>query len=291
MKQINLIKAALTLIVITLIIYPGYLFLYLYPSFHNLIIENKENDAQDIVKHISDVDGVREFLLINDKTPLKSEYKRRIIKHMDDFKLIKIRIFSDSGEVIYSSKESEIGNLNSKPYFVNIVSKGEIFSKYVKKGGPSAEGYDVVKDVVEIYIPIMIDKKFIGAVEVYYDITTASGMYKKLIRQANITLLILGLMLLIGVGITFYKAYSNLKKRELAEKKLKEQEEEIESIKDIIPICSYCKNIRNDDGYWAQVEEYIHNSTHVDLSHGICPDCIKKQFPDNKELHEKLGIK
>ena len=43
----------------------------------------------------------------------------------------------------------------------------------------------------------------------------------------------------------------------------------------LLPICATCKKIRDDAGYWHQVEVYIHNHAEVDFSHGLCPDCVK----------------
>lgn len=55
---------------------------------------------------------------------------------------------------------------------------------------------------------------------------------------------------------------------------------EIKSLKYIIPICANCKKIRTDTGYWKNVEEYIEEHSDSMLSHGICPDCSKKLYPD-----------
>ena len=46
----------------------------------------------------------------------------------------------------------------------------------------------------------------------------------------------------------------------------------------IVPICSYCKGIRNDQGYWSRVERFIEEHANVKLTHGICPDCMEKYF-------------
>ena len=48
----------------------------------------------------------------------------------------------------------------------------------------------------------------------------------------------------------------------------------------LLPICSGCKKIRDDDGYWNKVEAYISAHTDVRFSHGICPDCVRKHYPD-----------
>lgn len=55
---------------------------------------------------------------------------------------------------------------------------------------------------------------------------------------------------------------------------------EIKNLSGLLPICSSCKKIRDDSGYWQQVEKYIQDRSDVDFSHGICPDCIKELYPD-----------
>jgi hypothetical protein len=47
-----------------------------------------------------------------------------------------------------------------------------------------------------------------------------------------------------------------------------------------LPICSYCKNVRNDEGYWGRIEEYLHEHVDADFTHSICPSCMRQQFPD-----------
>ena len=71
-----------------------------------------------------------------------------------------------------------------------------------------------------------------------------------------------------------------LRKRE---KELEAALEEIKTLTGILPICSYCKQIRNDDGYWQQVEEYISQHSDALFSHGICPACYNKAMKQLKE--------
>lgn len=63
---------------------------------------------------------------------------------------------------------------------------------------------------------------------------------------------------------------------------------EIRILEGLIPICSYCKNIRNDEGFWQKVDEFIHDHTHARFSHGICPECAEKHFPE-LDLYEQPG--
>ena len=55
----------------------------------------------------------------------------------------------------------------------------------------------------------------------------------------------------------------------------------VKSLEGIIPICSSCKKIRDDEGYWTQVERYVSEHTGVMFSHSLCPDCAAKLFPED----------
>ena len=55
---------------------------------------------------------------------------------------------------------------------------------------------------------------------------------------------------------------------------------EVKTLRGFLPICSYCKKIRDDKGYWSQIESYIHKHSDAEFSHGICPECAKKYYPD-----------
>jgi len=51
---------------------------------------------------------------------------------------------------------------------------------------------------------------------------------------------------------------------------------DVKKLKQLLPICTYCKSIRDDKDYWRHIEEYIHNETGSDFSHGICPKCMDR---------------
>ena len=55
---------------------------------------------------------------------------------------------------------------------------------------------------------------------------------------------------------------------------------EIKTLRGIVPICSFCKQIRDDRGFWNQVEAYISDHTNAEFSHVYCPKCAKKNYPD-----------
>lgn len=68
--------------------------------------------------------------------------------------------------------------------------------------------------------------------------------------------------------------------REELIKELKEANSQIKTLSGIIPICMYCKEIRDDKGYWNRLEKFIGEHSTAQFSHGICPKCMKEQHPD-----------
>jgi PAS domain S-box-containing protein len=75
-----------------------------------------------------------------------------------------------------------------------------------------------------------------------------------------------------------------IKKAEIAllEEKIKLENAlaEVKKLSGMLPICSICKNIRDDKGYWNRIEAYIEDHSGVDFSHSLCPTCAKKHYPD-----------
>ncbi len=70
-----------------------------------------------------------------------------------------------------------------------------------------------------------------------------------------------------------------------AQAALKEaKEREIDQLRGFIPICSYCKKIRNDRDYWEQIEAYISHHSRAQFTHGICPECQAKLMAEIKNL-------
>jgi len=56
--------------------------------------------------------------------------------------------------------------------------------------------------------------------------------------------------------------------------------QQVRTLSGLLPICAHCKKIRDDDGYWTQIESYIRDHSQADFTHGICPDCTQTYFRD-----------
>ena len=55
---------------------------------------------------------------------------------------------------------------------------------------------------------------------------------------------------------------------------------EVKTLRGLLPICASCKKVRDDKGYWNQIDKYLETHSEVEFSHGLCPDCAKKLYPD-----------
>jgi DNA-binding response OmpR family regulator len=60
---------------------------------------------------------------------------------------------------------------------------------------------------------------------------------------------------------------------------LKHARDEIRTLRGILPVCANCKSIRNDTGEWETMETYLHEHSEAEFSHGLCPACLKKLYP------------
>ncbi|MCD4702138.1 MAG: tetratricopeptide repeat protein [Candidatus Aegiribacteria sp.] len=72
------------------------------------------------------------------------------------------------------------------------------------------------------------------------------------------------------------------KNKELAEanKELRNALDKVKTLSGLLPICANCKKIREDDGYWRQLESYFIKHSEIHFSHGLCPECLKKLYPE-----------
>ena len=63
-------------------------------------------------------------------------------------------------------------------------------------------------------------------------------------------------------------------------RQLQEALANVRTLRGLLPICAACKKIRDDKGYWNQLELYIQQNSDAEFTHGICPECIHKLYPE-----------
>jgi energy-coupling factor transporter transmembrane protein EcfT len=266
---------SMVMTVIMLLLYP----LFLHPEFTKEIVLEAQKNSQRVAAYF-----ITEYYPAISKIVklVPSDVEASIHRDIDIFNLWKIRFFNPDGKILYSSERTEIGNMNKKPYFVELVAKGQILANLVKKEGDTEDGTPTPYDVVETYIPIMLENTFNGAFEVYVNVTEQMQRLKALFWRSYIIFSLVICILLILIVVFSFRMDKAAKERENIILELQDALAEVITLRGIIPICSSCKKVRDDKGYWNQIESYIRDHSEADFSHSICPECAKELYPDLK---------
>jgi len=82
------------------------------------------------------------------------------------------------------------------------------------------------------------------------------------------------------IALAVSKLWADLDREKFLSEKLGAALGEVTQLQGLLPICASCKRIRDDKGYWEQIETYIGHRSQAQFSHGICPECAKKLYPD-----------
>ena len=106
---------------------------------------------------------------------------------------------------------------------------------------------------------------------------TKKDILKKWNRETRRDILIIGITFIIAL-CTILLGFRQMQKRKMALT-------EVKTLSGLLPICSHCKKIRDDKGYWNQIESYIQKHSEAEFSHGICQECAKKYY-SNYNLYD-----
>jgi len=207
--------------------FPIYSVFFVYPSFIKLLIKNAESDAISTATHLSRI--IIPEISVLGKNSISDEVITEIEELTKDFQLERLKIFLNSGEIIYSTNPEDIGKLNKENYFRDIVAKGKVHIKMVKKDSTSLEGRIVKSDVVEIYVPLLSKGRFDGAFEIYYDITEKKLKLDRLLSHSSFILLVIAAGLLIAVVVILFTAGRTMIERTRAEDALRQAHLELET--------------------------------------------------------------
>ncbi|UCH80480.1 MAG: hypothetical protein JSW20_12185 [Nitrospiraceae bacterium] len=207
--------------------YPVVNYYVTYQPFSDLLVRNTEKEAIRVGHHLSNMFFSKQGVLTEDKSIMELNDKSNNVIH--DFNLMKLKIFSPSGETVYSTSAADIGKVNKHDYYHNIVAHGRPFTKVVQKDSKSLEGQVVSKDVVETYVPIMLNGKFIGAFEIYYDITESNNNLKKVMNKTVVFPFVMNLLFLLVLTLILIKQDRILIKEKEQEEGLRALNAQLES--------------------------------------------------------------
>ena len=264
---------------------PLYNFLVISPLFSKFLAESTNNTSVRVAKHFASMFGQNKTVL--NKDHIQFDESSDINELRSDFRLTKLKIYSNSGEVLFSTDPEDIGNTNTQKYFHEVVAKGNIVTKGITKETESLEGELMPVDVIETYVPVMSGKNFIGAVEIYYDITAEKQQLNKMLTRSSVLVFLIALGLLIASMVILFIEKKIIYKRKLMQKErenliadLQDAIAKINTLKGLLPICANCKKIRDNKDRWEQIESYIREHSEAEFTHSICPECAKKLYPD-----------
>jgi hypothetical protein len=196
----------------------------------------------------------------------RATYYQSLIRNMNHGFVVLGVIRNEKGEPI------DCQYLEANPAFEKITGLGDVVGKTVREGLPSIsqDWFNMCGQVAETGVPEHFEM-FAVTLNRHYD-TALYSPGKKLVA-------------VVMFDITERKQLENALdiEKEESEKlieKLKVSMENVKALSGLLPICAHCKHIRDDEGYWHQVEVYIRDRTEAEFSHGICPKCMKELYPD-----------
>ncbi|HDP68675.1 MAG TPA: GAF domain-containing protein [Candidatus Marinimicrobia bacterium] len=215
--------------------------------------------------------GIGVYLLANDGTHLvmqASTIPAKTIQSVKNILGLKIPevVIPETPESLYFAtlRSGKPAILNESDNISRLIGEF-ITNKRYKKFIPAIQKVLEIKHVV--IFPLISSDTALGIL----DISRKSAFTNQEIERIhNITLQV-------TEAILYHKAV--LEKESLL-RELQEAYNKLKKLSGLIPICSHCKKIRDDNGFWNQVEQYISEHTDAVFSHGICPDCMKKLYPD-----------
>lgn len=104
---------------------------------------------------------------------------------------------------------------------------------------------------------------------------------------SSLSTVFLGILLVVYIFTRYIKIHE--KEQEQLIRQLQKALSEVKTLRGYLPICSSCKKIRDDRGYWNQIESYIRERSDAEFSHGICPDCADRYYPGFDLFDDSLG--
>ena len=206
------LRVILVVSIITIVLFPLFTLFHQYPNITRLLEEFTLNEAVGIGKYLG------ALIIVDDQElepgSLSKETVNQIRNVERDAHFIRLVIYSPSGQILYSSKAEEIGEVNQDPYFRQMLADPKVLVEQVARGETSSENRYMTTDVVEAYVPIIREGRLIGVFEIYYDISTEKQKIRSLINLSSAVLFGMAAVLLIAVIISVSRATQYLQDRQ-----------------------------------------------------------------------------
>ena len=284
MKSLRIIALIIVLAVLSL---PLFIIFFISPAVTTLVEENAKEESLRIASHLASMLISEEAVL--ERGVLPPNFPAEAEKVKKDFDLMKLRVFSASGEVIFSTDSEEIGTVNTELYFKNSVTRGGIYSSVARKGAKTLEGEISGVDVAETYVPITKEGKFSGAFEIYYDITERISKLNAVLRRSYLLLFAVAAGLMAATIAALYRAGNSLSERDIARK---EWERTFDAVTDPIMILDPQFRMKRVNKAMAESLGITPEAAvgklcykHVHCTDAPIPDCPHKKLLQDGNVH------
>ncbi len=209
------------------IAFPMYEVYYIFPAYQALLIEATERDALRFVRSVTIRNNLEKIELRADRIP--ESFIQDIVQLKNEGILVKLRVFSALGEIVFSTQADEVGTVNDKDYFRESVAKGHLYSELVHKESMTADGTATDLDLIETYVPVMLEGQFHGAMEIYSDITPELNSLRSNSRHSFSMLVTVSIGLLVMMFLVLLRARNSIVARTRAEVSLRGVNENLEN--------------------------------------------------------------
>ncbi len=245
------------------------------PKLEQGIVSTEEAHSQVSAKYMISALSIKDYLKGEGELDIMELNRYAKSFHVREFKL-----FSSEGLILKSSEPSNVGIFNKRDYYRNKVARGELYSKLVLADERTKEGVVSSYDVIETYIPIMDNGVFLGAFEIYHDVTKEISDIKNLIARINYSA-ILGFLFFSFCLLVLY----------LLTRKTDNEYIELLKTKDALN-----RSLEEKDCLLAEIHHRVKNNMQVITSlmmlqsESIHSEEIKKAFTDNVSRIKSMAL-
>jgi diguanylate cyclase (GGDEF)-like protein len=197
---------------LTILLFPLFTVFYQYPEYARLLRQFTENEATAVARYLSSLLVAENELL--EPGSLDPDVVRRIQRVERDAHFLKVRIYSPSGMVVYSSVEGEVGFVNQDAYFREMLEARRTVAVEIGRDDPSLEGRYTRSDVVEVYVPIIRQNRLAAIFEMYYNVSRETQRLRRVLNISAAVQFSMAAILLIAVLVSVTRATGYLADRQ-----------------------------------------------------------------------------
>ncbi len=208
------------------VLFPLYNWLYLKPSYRQILSGISEEEARRVAAHLVRMLDIGEQPLSD--AAIGTRMPDAVRQFQTDFELDRFKLYDPDAKVIYSTDPKEIGRMNRQAYYTEKIAHGKIHSRFAVNGDLMRQNGRAAPVTVIVCVPVMHHDVLLGAVEFHFDITKAKLKLDNLLRRSDLALILIALTLMVTVGIILLKAGSAMLQHRKTDRALHQAHDQLE---------------------------------------------------------------